>query len=210
MAGPLPPVPNCIKASINWQLDVNLGAMSNLHFLYTGGHPSGSDCAGLAADIQAAAVTEFKPLIPSIVKLGLVTVTDIDSTSGAQGTGGSITAGTRTGSSNDAASSVVMQHNIARRYRGGKPRSYAPFGVNADYNTMGTWQPTFLNTCASNWNAFITTCLAASVGTTVLAQYVNVSYFSGKALRPTPHTDPIVTTTARTRVGSQRRRLKTA
>lgn len=206
----LPPVTDTIKVSLSWILDQNLTAESILHFLYTGGHPSTSDCQGIAATIQAGAVTQFKPLMHPVNKVGLVTVLDIDSNTGSEGTAGTTTAGTKTGNSNPASAAVVMNHSIARRYRGGKPRSYAPFGTDVDQNTTGTWTTTLVGNANTAWSNFITDCLAATSGSTVVAQYISVSYFSGGSQRVTPVKDPIVQTLGRIRIGSQRRRLKTA
>jgi hypothetical protein len=142
--------------------------------------------------------------------IGLVTVLDLNSNTGAEGIGGAAATGTRAGSSIPASNCVVLNHNIARRYRGGHPRTYAPFGANADTATTGTWGGTFLNTCQTNFNAWVAGCLTTSTGGVSLVQYGSVSYFSGGHLRGTPVWDPILSTTSRSRIGSQRRRLLTA
>jgi hypothetical protein len=207
---PLPPIANTLKVSLGWQLDLNQTAESILHFQYSGGPPSAADCAAIAGAIQGSAVLDLKSLLQVENKVGIVTVLDIGSTTGAEGSGGTATAGTLAGAAMPASISVVMQHAIARRYRGGKPRSYAPFGDATKINSTGTWTSAFLALCVSGWASFITSALTATSGSTVLTQYGSVSYYTAKALRTTPHWDPILATTARTRIGSQRRRLKTA
>lgn len=207
---PLPPVTDVIKASLNWQLDDNLTAESILHFQYSGGAPSSSDCSALGADIQASAVTNLKALLSTVNKIGPCVVLDLGSSTGAQGLGGTATAGTRSGNGNPASTSVVMGHHIARRYRGGKPRTYLPILNSADLASTGTWQSSVLTTVGTDWAAFITTALAATSGSTTLTNFVNVSYFHGGTLRTTPVVDTISASTPRPRIGTQRRRNKTA
>jgi hypothetical protein len=207
---PLPPVANVIKYSQSWHIQGNLTAETILHFSYTGGPPSTSACQALAADIQAAAVTNLKASMSTVIQLGLGTVLDLNSSSGAEGQGGSVTSGTLATLSNPASTCVVMNHQIARRYRGGKPRSYLPFGTASQVNTLGTWTPAFVTSTTTAWENFITTAIAAASGGTTLAEFVNVSYHSNKAVRPTPVVDPIVASLARQRIGTQRRRNKTA
>lgn len=207
---PLPPVPDVIKASLNWQIQGNHTAESILHFVYAGGPPSSSVCSALAADIQAAAVSNLKALLPIGTLLGQCTVLDLASATGAQGVGGTATAGTRSGQPLVASTCVVMNHSIARRYRGGKPRSYCPFGIATDPQTAGTWQAGFLTTVNTAWSTFITTALAAASGGVTLTEFASVSYYHAKVLRTTPVVDPITQSLARTRIGTQRRRNKTA
>jgi hypothetical protein len=199
-----------LKYSQIWELDNNDNAESILHFQYSGSAPSTSDCSALAATFQAAAVTNLKSLLHTINALGIATVLDLGSSTGASGSGGSITSGTLTGTQLPASTCVVMNHHIARRYRGGKPRTYAPFGSSSSTATTGSWGTGFLNNCNSDWSAFITSCKAASSGATTVTNFVNVSYYNNKTLRVTPQVDTISASIARTRMGTQRRRNRTA
>lgn len=207
---PLPPAANTLKCSLGWGIGGNSTAETILHFTYSGGTPSASDCAGFAADFQAAAVTNLKALITVDGSIRPCTVQDLNTSSGFSGIGGSTTAGTRTGGALSGGTCVVMNHAIARRYRGGKPRSYCPFGTTAELQSLGTWTSSFLTTVNSDWSAFITACKAATVSGITITNFVNVSYHNNKALRPTPVIDPILASSPRLRLGSQRRRLKTA
>jgi hypothetical protein len=206
----LPPVSDVVKVNQIWELDNNDAAESIWHFQYTGGPPSSATCVGLAAAFNAAVASNLKTLLHTINAIGVTTVLDLNSSSGAQGTGGSVTSGTLTGTQLPASTCVVMNHHIARRYRGGKPRTYAPFGSSSGTATTGSWGTGFLNSCNADWVAFITSCLAISVSGTAISQFVNVSYFSNKVQRVTPLVDPITSSIARTRMGTQRRRLATA
>jgi hypothetical protein len=207
---PLPPAANVIKYTQSWILQGNLRAESILHFLYAGGPPATADCQAIAAAIQASAVTNFKGRMGSNNKVGLGTVLDIASNTGAQGQGGITTSGTLATLSNPASTCVVVNHQIARRYRGGKPRTYCPFGTANELNSEGTWTAAFTGNVSTSFSTFLTTALAASSGGVTLTHFVNVSYFHAGALRGTPVVDNIVASLARQPIGTQRRRNKGA
>lgn len=207
---PLPPVTNVLKYTQDFHIGSNLLAECIFHFQYTGGPPSAGDCQTLAADIQGSAATNFKTHMSNLSYVGLGTVLDLNSDTGADGQGGTVTEGTLSTLANPASTALVVNHSIARRYRGGKPRSYLPFGTANELNSPGTWTSTFASASVASFGTWITACLAFSSGGTSISEYVSVSYFSGGAMRVTPHVDPIVNSLPRTRVGTQRRRNKTA
>lgn len=207
----LPPVANCIKAQQNWHVGNNLRAENVLHFQVSGGPPSATVCAALAADIQAAFVTAWKTLTHPSVSIGPCTVTDISSLTGAQGTGGATTDGTLASSHELSASAcLVINHQIARRYRGGKPRSYLPVYASEELATPGTWSATNVSGGTTAWSSMMTSILAATSGGVAITAFVCVSYYAGHSLRGTPLVETVQASFARQQVGSQRRRLKGA
>lgn len=207
---PLPPVPNGIKAQIGWYIDNNDRVENVLHFLVSNGPPSAAVCAALAADFQAAQITQFGAVTHTSNGIMPCTVTDISSGSGLQGVGGAAQGGSLSGSYNSAQTAMVLNHHIARRYRGGKPRSYLPVGNQGDLSTPGQWGSSFVTSITTKWANFITSCLAASSGGVSVSSFVSISYFHAGAVRSTPVVDPILQSTARQTVGSQRRRIKGA
>jgi hypothetical protein len=207
---PLPPVANTLKCQLGWYIDNNDRVENVLHFTYTGGTPSAGNCAGFAADFQASQITNLKPYTHTVNGIETCTVTDIGSTTGAQGTGGTVTGGSMTGSYLPAQTAMVVNHHISQRYRGGKPRSYLPLGNQASLLTPGQWTSSFVTNISTAWATFMTTCLAATVGGITLTNFVAVSYIHAGSVRGTPVTYPIINTTARQTVGSQRRRIKGA
>lgn len=207
---PLPPVPNAIKVQLGWYIDNNDRVENVLHFLVSGGPPSSGTCAALAADIQAAQITEFKASTHTSNGIMPCTVTDISSGSGLQGVGGTATGGSLSGSYNGASVAMVINHHIARRYRGGKPRSYLPLGNQGALSTPGQWISSYVTTQTTNWANFITTCLASSSGGVSISAFVSVSYFHSGSVRVTPVVDTVLQSTARQQIGSQRRRIKGA
>lgn len=207
---PLPPVTDVLKYTQDWTVGANAKAESILHFKYSGGPPAAADCIALAGDFQSAMATEMHPLFGDNAWIGLATVLDLNSDTGAEGTSGTATQGTRDGSAVGAQVALVVNHQIARRYRGGKPRTYLPACVASDYSTTGTWASGILSAMNDAFASVIGSCLAATSGSTTITQYGSVSYYLNKVLRGTPEWDPITASLARTRVGTQRRRAKTA
>jgi hypothetical protein len=207
---PLPPVSQVVKLTLGWSCDLNLKAESILHFKYTGGPPVTADLNSIANSALGFAATDLCPYLWTSNGLTGVTVLDLNSNTGAQGQYLAAHAGTMASAPNPAGTCVVLNHAIARRYRGGKPRTYAPFGTGASINSTGTWNTTFATNCATAWQTWINSLLTLTTASCTLSVYGSVSYYSGKALRATPAFDPILATSARTRIGSQRRRLKTA
>jgi hypothetical protein len=219
---PLPSVANGLKCDLGYSIGDDTHALTRLHFLSSGGPPSGATLGTLAVDIANDWSTDLRAIFSSAVALTSVTLTDISSTSGAQGAWTGSQAGTRAGSAVPANVCVLMHHNIARRYRGGKPRSYVPFGVTGDLASPQTWGGAFTGNILTSWAAFIAHILAHVVSGYQLMSFVNVSYYSGftnvpygsptKYRRiPTlraggPITDQITSSTPESRVASQRRR----
>jgi len=112
---------------------------------------------------------------------------------------------------------------VARRYRGGKPRVYWPFGSEPDIATPQTWSTTFITAANTGVNALISE-VTANLGTWAPGSALcSVSYFSGSQWKPdhlgnyhqipTPRDVPLVDVVKgapgfNTVIGSQRTRLR--
>lgn len=202
---PRPPVPGVLKVTLNWSAENDTGAVTVFHLSYTGGPPSSANCATMAAAIQADAVTRFLALLNSEDSyVGPVTVLDLSSDMGGEGTGGDATNGTRAGDQLSAGTAVVVSKHVARHYRGGHPRSYLPLGSAGDI-VEGTWGSTFAGNVNTAWTDFINDCTSDGTGCVITGE-VSVSYVNGGAPRVTPQKDPILSYTTNIVVGSQRRR----
>lgn len=189
---------------------------------YSGTAPANADLVTFAQGIAGQYGTNLKALAHPDVTLVSVTCTDLTSSSGAIGVYASGTVGTRTGSPLTANAALIISYQIARRYRGGHPRGYWPFGIAADISTEQTWGSTFLTTAKTDIDAFINAILAAGWTGAGTLTHVNVSYYSGftvvtnpvthrarnaPTLRGTPITDLVVARVPQALVGSQRRRI---
>jgi hypothetical protein len=161
----------------------------------------------------------MKALQNNAVTLTAITVQDLTDRTKPVGTWSGSLAGTRTGSTwTPASMSVVVAKSIAVRYRGGHPRTYFLLGADGDFAGPGTWTAGFTGAVATGYNAYITAIKAAGSGCTIVTEsaisYYHGGSWSGGHWHPTLRTPPVVNDvqgiTVRSRIGSQRRRLKKA
>jgi hypothetical protein len=220
--GPLPAVPGCVKVQLGWTSPGAPEATVNLHMAYGGSAPVSADLNAYAGDIVTAAAADLAPLWTSDLALNRVEIFDLSSASGAVGAQAPNLAGGRTPAGDPASMCMVANYLINRRYRGGKPRSYWPFGEGAELASRVAWTSAFTTLCASSLTTFFTAISGKTHGSTTFNAHVNVSYFQGftsvvdpithrsrdvPTKRATPVVDPIVGLTCTTRPGTQRRRL---
>lgn len=217
--------PQVLRVRIGWIVAADLTVGTTLHFSYTGTAPSDATCATIAAAIRAQAVTDFVPMISPDVELGDVTVTDLTSSTSGTGEATGTTDGSRSGAALPGATCLLASYSIARRYRGGKPRSYWPWGTSDDTDGGQQWTTGFTTGAATALNSFLSYVSDyASSGTSITGQ-VNVSYYDGFVVvtnpitgrtrnAPKPRTvaippDPVLGVAINPRYGSQRRRNQT-
>ncbi len=220
---PLPTVPGVLKTTLGWTYDSTPGLETIMHFQYSGGPPSAADCVTLAAGISAAFASTLKGELITQNTLASVTVLDLASSTGKQGETTTPVVGTRTGGPTMLNVCALINHQIARRYRGGKPKSFMPLGSETDTNTPNTWSSTFVSAVNSNFANFITDCVALTSGSTDITSFCSVSYYQGYntpttgpsgrvkqtlKLRTSPVVDPVVQSVCNPRYGQQRRRLR--
>lgn len=151
-----------------------------------------------------------------------VRATDLSSDTGGDELLATAGAGVGTGGMLPANACYLVNMTVNRRYRGGKPRAYIPIGLDTDLQDPQTWKPaslTSMNTAWLNWiGAVIASLRVGHPG----ADQVNVSYYKGHKwvpdgndgyikkplLREVPQVDLITSSTGNTRLGSQRRRVR--
>lgn len=218
---PLPSIANTIRVKYEWDVGSDLSAVTILHFRYTGGPPVAADALALATDLHGAAVTHLIPLLGTNSSLLACEVTDLSGPSAAQATFASTVTGTRSGTTQGAAVAALTSWGILRRYRGGKPRSYWPFGTGSDLATLQTWNSTFLTAIQGGVQLWLNEALTFASGTVTLAALVSISYYNGftvvtnpitgrarnvPKLRVAPVSDDIVTFSHGPKLATQRRR----
>lgn len=177
----------------------------------------------LAAGVAGAWNSDLAGLAPSNVHLVEVVTTDLTSPSAARGVWTGSHAGTRAGTAMTVNDCALLNFEISRRYRGGKPRTYNPWGVQGDLFSVQQWGSAFITAAENDWATFVTALEGFTFGSTTLAQQVNVSYYKGflsvqnpvtlrwrniPTLRTTPDVDNITTAVLSPFVGSQRRRVR--
>jgi hypothetical protein len=216
----LPNVANVLRADVLWTIGADSSASTRQFFRYSGGAPNSTDATAYAADIYGL-VAAMIGLYTSTTVLSGVRVTDLSSASGGQGVHAQATAGNRGTGELPGATCVLVNELISRRYRGGKPRSYWPFGAQTDLNTPQTWSSTLLTTVDSDLATFYAGVIGLAEGSSTITDHVNVSYYNGftvvtnpvthrsrnvPTLRTTPVVDVITSFGAATRIAAQRRR----
>jgi hypothetical protein len=183
--------------------------------------PTHAEMVVLVNAIISSWGTNLKSLFVTGHSLLEVDAIDIASLTGERVLQSAAVAGTDTSGSLASGTALVLQKHIARRYRGGHPRSYfggIPQGALA---TAGQWSTLYQTEWATNWAAFITSLSvpALSGGPGVVGE-VNISFFSGydnvivaghrARSVPRPRTPPvqdlITSYTTNPRPASQRRR----
>jgi hypothetical protein len=188
---------------------------------YAGTAPTSAQLVTFANAVGTAWGTNLKSLCSSQVELTSVTAEDLTSATAAVGASGFATLGTRAGDSMTAQLAAVVSYTIARRYRGGHPRGYWPFGVDTDIATPQTWANAFITASNTGIEAFFTAVLAAGWTGAGALTHVNVSYYHGftvvtnpttgrarnvPTLRGTPLVDTVSAAVTQVTVGTQRRR----
>lgn len=205
---PLPPVPGVTKLEVSGNYHDT--AWLNLFYVaYTGAAPSAANMLAYLTAASSQIINFYGDEMSVDNELTHIKGIDIASDTGAVADLALSTFGTRTGDFNPANVAVCCSFEIARRYRGGHPRKYFSIGTSGTFASGSTkdWASTFLDDCQTNLTLMLAGMIGVTEGATTWAENVNVSYRSGGALRVTPVVDPVISTTFRTRVCSQRRRL---
>ena len=118
--------------------------------------------------------------------------------------------GSATGTSSSsisAGTAMLVKHIIARRYRGGHPRTYMPPPGSGSMTDDDRWTTAVVTAQQGYFDDFIGTLLGHSFTANTLDAYVNVSYYSGGSLRVTPVVDVIAGSIVVRTVATQRRRI---
>lgn len=188
---------------------------------YSGGPPTATNMSALATELATLFSADLAALCATAVTLATTECTDLSSSSGALASHSAGIAGTRGGTFMNVGACVVMDYTIGRRYRGGKPRGYWPFGNTADTTGDQVWSGTAISAFQTGVNSFFTSLLAYGGAGITLDNQVNVSYYTGftnytgsggrakvrSNQRTTPVVDIVTGHIARATIGSQRRRL---
>lgn len=203
------------------QGDPSLG--NRTFWTYSGSDPSIPNMNDLAGFVEGFWASYIAPLANTVTHLTEVICTDLTSPTSSRGDWTGSTVGTRSGtwlSINDVA---LLNFGISRRYRGGKPRIYGPWGVGADLQTVQTWTSAFIADVNAAWTSFHGSLVGQGFGSCAITGQVNVSFYSGFIAAENPVTgryrniptyraaavvDAIDTFVCSEFVGSQRRRVR--
>lgn len=208
----LPVVAGVIKFTVEGTCDGGGTWVNVLHWSYTGTAPTGATLNSFCSSLLTAWGTQFAPLMDSTRTITTVTAVDLASTSGAAGSASDTLPGTRTGTLLPASTAVVVSKLIARRYRGGHPRSYLSLGVTDDLTNAASWTSGLTVATDGAYIAVSTAMAALAVGGTNLDLEACVSYYDTATVpapphrRVTPLVEPVTGINVRTKIGTQRKR----
>jgi hypothetical protein len=215
----LPDVPNVLKATLQWTVSSDTDVGTGLFFEYSGTAPNNSACLALATTIGAAFGSPEDHWDEDTSMVG-VKVTDLSSATGGVGEHAESITGSLT-SPLSGATAVLVNYAMARRYRGGRPRSYLPWGDGTKLGNRQTWNGTFVTSCEDVLTTAFAAVIGSTSGGTTITNHVNVSYYAGFTVAispttgrarnvPTLRSSPLVTAISgfavATRVANQRRR----
>lgn len=178
-----------------------------LHCLYDGGPPTTADLNTWCAAISSEWSAHTRAQQTSQAHLTSVVAVDLSSSTGAGGSwSGSIAGSDATGAA-PANVAAVIKASIARRYRGGHPRTYfagLPNSALADQAHLGA---TYMTSLLTAWNQLMTAITLPTYTSFDPQSMVCVSYRSGGAPRATPLVELITGFSVESQFGSQRRRI---
>jgi hypothetical protein len=179
----------------------------------------------MAAAFVGNGFTAFALLAGNTVGMDSCMVTDLTTPASGQGSGGSAWVGSGGTALLAPGTAALVNHQISRRYRGGKPRTYLPLGVSSDVNTSGLWTTAFVAAVEAAYGVYVVDCLGSGIGCS-LDKFVNVSYYeppnvvitnpvtgrvrNQSTRRATPLIDVINSDTVAQKIASQRRRNRDA
>lgn len=175
---PLPASP-CVKVRLDYLNSDNSLAGSRFYLSYSGAAPSAANLDTLATDIAGFWNTYFAALVSTNWSLREIDILDIATDDGASGSW----TGTHNGgdSSGPLPSQIAtnVEYDIARRYRGGKPRMYLPAPGSDKLETPATWTTDFIGAVNTAMTDFIAAIAATDVGSMGTLAHVNLSYYKG-------------------------------
>ena len=218
----LPVAPSVIRLVTQFAIENDQDAISKLHFLYTGSAPTAAQLITFCGVMNTSWNANLKGLCGDETYLVGNTATDLTSSTSAEGTAADSIQGTRGTSYLPADTAFVASYEIVRRYRGGHPRGYWPFGIDTDILDPQHWESASVTAFLAGVEAYIASAVGGGWSGAGTISQVNVSYFEGFTAVENPIThryrnvpnvraavviDEITSVIGRQRPGSQRRRL---
>jgi hypothetical protein len=216
---PLPASP-CMRVRLDYTNTDGFLAGNRFYLSYAGSPPTPGNCTTLASDIASAWATNLESLVHGDWSLTEIDVLDIASYTGASGQWTGSNTGTNSGTQLSANAATNIEFDIARRYRGGKPRIFLPPPSQGEMVSAAKWSSSFITAANTGIAAFFTALEALSVGAVGTLAHVNLSYYEGftnvtnssgrTRAAPKYRTSALVDTVegyaTKATVGSQRRR----
>lgn len=217
----LPNAPKVIRIEFFMNVGLDTTAKCRRFHQYTGNAPTNGDLNGLASAVATFWGANIAPLMSVDSELKEIIITDLTSPTAAQGSNPSVIPGTRAGEPPSADACVLASQQIARRFRGGHPRTYWPLGTVNDLLNAQEWTTAFVTACQNGLDTLTTgTDNSVWAGGGVLSPCA-VSYYDGftvhtgttgrarnvSTVRLAPVIDAVLDEVVRQFIASQRKRL---
>lgn len=201
----LPPVARAARVAISGTISTTDWSCI-LHFLFDT-TPSSTNMQELATKSLTHWNFYLTPNFSNGYKTTTCITEDLSATPALPGAASSsVTGGDSTGLIG-AQTCMLVKHTIARRYRGGHPRTYLPSPGADKLTDDGHWTSSIVTSSQTNWDGFIGAVISDTYTGTTVDSYINISYHSGGAPRVTPVTDLITGSVVENVIATQRRRV---
>jgi hypothetical protein len=209
-----------VKLELRYKHSFDTDIVNHHFFHYTGAAPGNGGLATWLNGVHTAWVSYLKPITTGAVVLQELHAIDLSSAAAGTADLAVSEAGGYGGLELPAGIAALINYKVQRRYRGGKPRTYAPLGKSTDVADGQDWVEASRASFESGYTNFLVTAKASSMGSATIDNIVNISYYEGfttfttpsgrvkniSTPRATPLVDVILTITCNGRYGSQRRR----
>lgn len=185
----LPDVSHVLRARLYFTIDGKPEQGVRHFYRWTGSTPTATALATLAHKLYTSfvAATIAAVMHATNVFTG-VQLEDLTSTTGATGSFAGTTTGTLTGEGVPADACLVTSYEIPRRYRGGHPRSYWPFGNATTLFDPQRWTTAFVASAQAKVTTGIAGFVGQSSGGCTIGAHCVPSYYEGFTVVISPTT----------------------
>lgn len=213
------------RVEMKWQTGSSPMGGVRLFFQYSPANPPAADLQTWVNHISQQWGAWMAPLQHQNQSLVSVVAVDLNNANGNEAAWTGSVAGGRSGSELPVDNAVLVNYQIGTRYRGGKPRTYWPLGVDTDVANGRSWSGAFQTTFNTAFGDFLNG-IVGHFGGTIFGPQLCVHYYKGHeqnttgsiwdpAYKPLPYppgtnapTDLVLGWTMALPISSQRRRLK--
>jgi len=225
MAPPLPTPSGVIRARLLHGIGGSVNYGSAFEMRYSGPSPDTTALTTLAGIISTEYATWCASMLSLAYGLNEVHCSDLQTPSTPDGINSVVVPGTRAGTYPQLARSTAacLIFHVNRKYRGARPKTFLPWGVDTDLANNATWLGAFISAAEGAWLSLTGSLDGQVFGSATLTTQAAVSYIeppysnvpvggSGRVRREgTARNPPLVqdvtSVTCQARLGSQRRRL---
>jgi hypothetical protein len=175
---PLPAVPQVVLFSWKWSYGTDIDVVCRAHFRYTGAAPGPANLLTWLTATDSGYVSTVNSMFSTAVTLTQISCADLSNPTAGFAQINNAHGGNRSGAPLDANTAVLINWAIARRYRGGKPRTYLPAGTVTDLSAPQAWVPASVSAFHA-WVTYMGTIISNYPGPGTVQSQVNVSYYQG-------------------------------